>query len=409
MSILISDLAPKVPSTLKQNQKFANSIIARTTRSWTTQSNVYGPRSQPQINIKIPSVGFIDPLTVNFNGLISFTSGCRLSKSLNSVFKRITIRTQSGDVLMDTNEWNVLSNVLSDFSLTQSEMEGTFSSTNLYGSDTYREQIAPGVRFSFTLNAAIFRQPSILPLHKLGSLDITFWLEDAATAFIKVDQSLTSFDYNISNFEVSMDCLTVTPQIEALFEQAWQNDKLSYPLTTWTHVPFQSASMVESFRIETLNNSNRCIVVVPRQVSRLLDPNVNSFQRSAGSLRFVQFSLGSNLLKRYQADGGAAELMAQIQKALDWSQTGVVTPYNYHCQLQGLTAAQDALKSSKFAIFQDLEISKLDEGIQSGSSRIPVTLTLEYAAPIQNTQYDIFILSDVQLICGQSVGTRVLV
>jgi hypothetical protein len=197
--------------------------------------------------------------------------------------------------------------------------------------------------------------------------------------------------------------------MERLYQNAYSADKLAYPLTTWTHVPFQSQSLVDAFRVETVNNSNRAIIVIPRLVNRLLDPNVDSFQRTAQSLKYVQISIGSNLLKRYTVDGGAPEIMSQIQKMLDFSNTGSVTPYNFACQLPGLTAAQEAVKSSKFIIGQSLETSLFDDTILSGCARLPITISVEYASPIQPTQYDVFILSDISLQCGATIGSRVLV
>lgn len=409
MSIVISDLAPKLSSSLKQNQKFASMIVGRTTRSFTTQADVFSPNGLSQINIKIPSVGFIDPTTLYFTGVLQFTQGLRLTKSLNSLFSRYTIRTQSGDVIADVNGFNVLSSALGDLSLTAVEAESAFAITQLTGSDQYREQICTGVRFAFQLNTAIFRVENLLPLHLLGGLDVTLYLEDTKSAFIKVDQSLTASTYQISNFNVVCDVCTVAAAVEQLYETAYNADKLSWNLTTFQHYPFQSNSIVDSFRIETVNNSNRCLICIPRLVSRLLDPNVDSFERTAQSLRYVQFSIGSNLLKRYEASGGGAELFMQAQKALDFSNTGQVNAYNFHNDMPNLTAAQQAVRSSKFILVQDLELSKWDSSILSGSSKMPITMTLEYGSGIAPTQYDCFILSDLQVVCGATIGTRVLV
>lgn len=409
MSIVISDLAPKLSTSLKQNPKYASMIVGRTTRSFTTQADVFSPNGLSQINIKIPSCGFIDGSTLYFTGVLQFTQGLRLTKSLNSLFSRYTIRTQSGDVIADVNGFNVLSSALGDFSLTSVEADSAFAITQLTGSDQYREQICTGVRFAFQLNTAIFRVQNLLPMHLLGGCELTLFLEDTKTAFIKVDQSLTSSTYQISNFSVVVDVCTVAPAVEQLFEQAYNADKLSWNLTTFTHYPFQSNSIVDSFRIEPVNNSNRSLICIPRLVSRLLDPNGDSFERTAQSLRYCQFSIGSNLLKRFEASGGGAELFMQIQKALDFSNTGQVNAYNFHNDMPNLTAAQQAVRSSKFMIGLSTELSLWDDSILSGSSKMPITMTLEYGNAIAPTQYDCYILSDLQLVCGASIGTRVLV
>ena len=408
MSLLVSDYATKIPVTLRQDQRYQGGIVGRTTRNFTTSNDVYATNGISQVGTRLAALGYVDMPSMYWRGKLEFTQGLRLSRSIHSIFRRIQVRTAGGDIIADLDGANVLQAALQDGSLTISEAETTFALTMLTGTDSYRERIYSGVQFTYIPNLAITRFPKLLPLHLIGPLDFTFWLEDVNVAFEKVDQSLTNYAYQISNVECVCDIVSVSPEVESLYQRAYEQDQLSFPLTSWRMSPFQSNSAVEDLRIEAVNNSNRAIVAVPRLVSNLLNPNVDSFARTAQSLRYVQWSIGSNLLARYDCSGNGAQIMQEMQKTLDFSNNAMITPWNFHCQIPGLTAAEDAVKSSKFMVVQNLELSRTDESILSGSARIPITMSLEYSSQIQPTSWYCFVLHDAVLISGASQGTRVL-
>jgi hypothetical protein len=308
----------------------------------------------------------------------------------------------------DTDGYNVLQSSLNDVSLTAAESENSFAITQLTGTDKYREDIAEGVQFCFIPNLAINRIAKLLPLHIMGEINYTIWVDDTAVSFIKVDQSLTKTGYDIREWETVADVCTVSPEMETLYQSAYQNNRLTFPLTEWRLSPESSDSPVDEKKIETMNNSNRALVIVPRLVSRILNPNVDSFERTAQSLRYVQYQIGSNLLARYDCRNGAAMIMTEIQKTLDWSNNCSITPYNFHCAFKNLTAAEEALKSSKFLLVQNLELSRTDESILSGSARIPITYKVEYSDFIAPTSYYSYVLSDGLLTCGKSHGVQYL-
>ena len=407
MSLLVSDLATKIPSSLRIDSKALGGIVGRTTRTWPTNTQSYSPTSISQINATVPNIGYIDMQSVYFKGILKFTQGLRLTKSIHSIIRRIQVRIGS-EIICDTDGYNVLQSSLNDVLLTATEGENSFAITQLTGSDKYREDIASGVQFCFIPNLAINRIAKLLPLHIISDINYTFWLDDTSVAFIKVDQSLTNTGYSIEDLNIVADVCTVSPEMENLYQSAYLNDRLSFPLTEWRLSPEQSDSPVDELKVETMNNSNRALVIVPRLVSRILNANVDSFQRTAQSLRYIQYQIGSNLLARYDCRNGAAMIMTEIQKTLDWSNNCTITPNNFHCAFKNLSAAEEALKSSKFLLVQNLELSRTDESILSGSARIPITYRVEYEDFITATSYYSYVLSDGLLMAGKTRGVQYL-
>ena len=407
MSLLVSDLNLKLPQSLKAEQKFQGGIVGRSTQVYTTQNDRYSPNGVSQITATINPGCFFDAPSVYWRGYLEFTKGLRLTKSIHSLFRRIQVRAGS-EIIMDTDGANVLQAVLNDTTLNDDESNHTFAITTLTGSDAYREQIYSGVQFAFVPNLAILRQNKLLPGHYIGELSFTFFLESTDTAFVKVNPALTSYGYQISNFETVVDICSVSPVVESLYQNEYETKGLQFALQNWRMSPFQNDAAVSNLKIDAVGNSNKAIVIVPRLVSRLLQPDVDSFQRTFQTLKYVQFMIGSNLLSRYACFGGGAQLMQEIQKTVHMSNNSSITPYNFHCALTGLTAEQEALKSSKALIMQNLDLSRGDDSILSGTSRVPITLSLEYSDLIQPTSYYVYVLTDTLMTCSQREGTRIL-
>ena len=408
-TILTQSIAKAIPHNVKMSSKFESGCISRTTRSYAALNQSYSPNANGVISFKIPSVGWIDVANSYLTGFLDFSEGLMLGRSVHSLIRRCEGLASNGQRLFDVDGYNVLCSGIQDVSLTKEELDGSQSLQTLTGSDEYRTEIGSGVSFSFMPLIHFLRSDKFLFSQYTGEVTINLYLDSVQTAFQRVSPGslgqVTDPNFNVSNVKFVCDVVTMDEEIEALTRQAYMDGRLKWNVESWRFTPNQSQSQNYDMKIETINNSVKGLLIIPRDATKITSLNADSFSRTADTLSKYQIQYGANLMDRVNCDYNAPAAYTELQKLLDFSNTGVITPYNWHWQG---TASKPA-DSSKFMIGQNMAVVK-DDNFQGGySGKSQVSVLLEYRDPLPHpVSYFCYILHDTSITIGQENGVQVI-
>ena len=199
--------------------------------------------------------------------------------------------------------------------------------------------------------------------------------------------------------------VTLNESVEALARQAYNQDKLRYHFQNWRAFPAQSQSQVYDMRIECQNKSVDGLIIVPRWANILTDKTVDSYNRTQGSLYEVQYNIGSNLLDRHTCIDGASQILFEVEKCLDASNSTNITPPE--CSSVYGAAPSPLVTGSKFCL--GLHTATIDEDSTMGgyNGKGQLVASLKHSSSLANPiHYTSFVLHDVVCYSGASTGTQ---
>ena len=414
MAVISSDLVPKMNNQLKMQNINSSQITGRSQFTSSLGSQVFSPDAQGTLEFQVQPSGFLDTQSLRLEGQIMYSQGLRLTKSIQSVVQRVQIYSPvSGEHVCDIEHFNVLQSSLSDITFSPLEMEeGSLSQTQLYGSDDLRERFYQGVSFSMQLNHDLFKLNSFFPAWLTGGLKIKITLAPKDVAFIKVDNSLTSYSYSMTNLVCAYDVVSVTSLVQQQYINAYNNNSLQFKIPTWRVSNYTSSAQIDNVRITNTGNSNRALMMVARYVSTINNPAADSLgRRTAASLRQLSVKVGDALARTHDTTKGAASVMALLQQAIDFTSCSTtINAKNYHCQLAYPPGSKEDLdRSSKWLLLMSLELDNTDISVLSGISRQDISISLDYEKPLPgDIVYTTFVLVDQICSIGKDVGFKVL-
>lgn len=414
MAVIASDLTPKLNNQLKMQGIHASQITGRSAFTSSLGSQVFSPDAQGTMEFTVQPSGFLDGTSLRLEGVISHTAGIRLTKSIQSVIQRLQIYSPvTGEHVCDIDSFNVLQSALSDVTFSNADMEnGSLTNTQLYGSDSMRDQYASGVSFSMQLNHDLFKLSSFFPAFLTGGLKIKITLATPQVAFIKVDNALSTYTYNLNNLVCAYDVVSVSPMVQQQYINAYNNNALQFKIPTWKVSNQTSSAQIENIRVSNAGNSNRALLMVPRYVSTINSATQDSLgRRTAASLRQLSVKVGDAVSRTHNTEKGAASLVALMQQAIDWTSTSTtINMNNYHSSLPFTNGSQaDLDRSSKFMLLQSLELDNTDPSVLSGVSRQDISISLDYASPLPGAiVYSTYLLVDQVCTIGKDIGFKVL-
>jgi hypothetical protein len=188
-------------------------------------------------------------------------------------------------------------------------------------------------------------------------------------------------------------------QIESLTRQAYNQGRLRWHFDSWRFSPAQSKSRNYDLKIETLDNSVKALLVAIRNVGNLTSQSLDSFERTKGALSEVQFQVGSNLIDRFNAKGGAAQLYMELEKVLEMTNNGIIDSSNW--------------EQGEFILGLNLTIINDPNFLSGYSSRGTITVRLLHGEstpelPEEGLSYYSFVLHDIVVTASAANGTSVL-
>jgi hypothetical protein len=396
-SLLHLETVKSIPQALMQKRLIDAGAISRMTRSYPATTAVNDPSGNSCLSVVLPPVGHVDFEKSYLSGIFSFTgdSSTILCGSIHSCFRRVQILSSAGVTLVDIDNYNTLAYLLQDLTLTKDQQETSLGIMSLMHPDI-RVKRDVQLGFAFQPLAALLRSSQHLPLHYLGGITINLFLAPAAEVF----KSNVDVTYTITKCKYVTDIITYNEQTESLMRSAYQQDKLRFHFSSYRHLPFQSQSQVVDMKLDLMDNSINGLLIAMRKAPNLTNKLVNSFERTMGSLTDVQFTIGSNLIDRFNVTDCGAQILAEVEKLLDSSNANTISPAEWS------TAYGDA---KKFAI--GLHLNTVDDpnvlGGYSGKGAIVVSIrhSASLAEPIH---FSSFVLHDTTIICGASNGTSIV-
>lgn len=405
------------------------------------------------IRVELNGPFFMDPthsflkFDVQLRGDATAQSVAASVNQITDVFERIIILGPDGSELERLDNYNVLSNLLNDFTLNYSHnefltayTEGTyldaagtshdkrpgtvFGNTTGVGADFAN---SPRNRFCVQLKSGLLANSKYLPLLALrgSGLTVELHLADGRTAFdflgvdgAVYDQPLNVADnYQITNVEYVAHCVDFDETFNRQFldvlraqgQLQWHgvtHHNFSYAtlLTAGTTtIPIAERARSLKHLLVSMRNSNRIGNVVGDSFIRVRS-GVSQYVFNIGGARFPQAPVRLDAVWR-----GASEGMIEVMKCF-----APLTAYQYGGRARGYPtnpsgaiANQVGYESFNFAVGLNLEnfpqdMALLESGMDTLSQSLPIYLELTCASGIPEfdaaAQRDIQVFSAVDVI-----------
>src|SRR5213595_2590715 len=91
MAVISSDLIPKMNNSLKMQGIHSSQITGRSQFTSSLGSQTFSPDAQGTMEFTVQPTGFVDMNSLRLEGVLNFTSGLRLTKSIQSVIQRLQV------------------------------------------------------------------------------------------------------------------------------------------------------------------------------------------------------------------------------------------------------------------------------------------------------------------------------
>lgn len=371
--------------------------------------------------------------TVNVNSNALISSG-------HNIVERLVITGPDGTELERIENYNVLAEMLLDFTVSDDTIRSYRSYTeavgdmNDFGLQAYETIVgaytdADGSRtICLKLISGLLQNKRYLPLLALrgSGLVLELYLSPATTAFYSLGDAGTNpslvSSYKVNNIEYVARCVDFDESFNRTFMDILRsNGELQFHGTSFHNFVYTTAWQTgyQNVPIAERARSLKAIFAVQRiqsSTSNLYHDSLATRER-AGTVSYV-FNIGgmrypSAPIKLTQASyGGAAEALIELQKAF-----GVLTDTqfagrmdNRHGQVINPGQLRGAFDLTKFAIGIDLEnypqdTDTLESGLDTLSQSLPIYLEVEYAnvANLKSTsvtsgtviRFDFFSMVDV--------------
>lgn len=335
MDVLNLETVKAIPHDIRMEKKMDSGIVSRTSCAYGAVSASNSPTSNNVLSIPIPSLGWVDFSHSDITGYLSWTSSdvnAELCGSVHSLFRRWRILAQNGQVLFDTDNYDLLANSLQDYTLNSDQQQGILGITSVMN-DSIRK-VKTGVQFSFKPLISMLRSSIALPLHLIGGITCEAYLQDARVCFKATDD----ITYQTSDVKYVLDVLSFDEQTGAVYRNAFQNNQLHYYYNAWACFPFQSQSATVDIRYDTSKNSLDSLLVLPRDSTRIVDKAVNSYGRTQGSLFSIDITCGTNCFATLDIAKGNSQGLFELEKVLDSSMQSTVKPWEWSNDYAALTS-----------------------------------------------------------------------
>ena len=290
----------------------------------------FSPTGTSKIQLVLPGIEFLDTSLsyLKLKHTVTASANPQLSSSIHDIFRRVTIFTHTdGSVIEDINQANLLSRVISDYSLSEEARGKGRGYLEGYGSQSDLRTQAAGTTYCFKFMSGFLAQDKQIPLAITGPIRIELELANPSEAHYA---GTGSPSYNVTDVQFIATMVSYENHIVAeLFKQA-REVCLPIEYQTFAHTVETSSAARDTFVIRPGKyKSIRGILLVPRLTSTLNKDDADSFLRTYPTgLESIEVTIDGRLHSRIEC--GTRNSHAYQETVKFFGQTnGLVTRTNY--------------------------------------------------------------------------------
>lgn len=368
--------------------------------------SLYSPSGVSTMLFNIPStIQWADASHsfLEFNAYGTGTSTPVFDKSIQSIFRRCTLRLANGMVLEDITNANQLFHCITDVTYDNEVETGVAALKEGFGSVAQRTiYFASGKSYTINLGKLFgsWATDKYLPISLMGGLQVQIELESAAQAVI----SGSAATYTVDSPTLNIECLEFSDELNAMVLQQWRTSGLWLKFSSYQEYTYTSSSATDNINIRPYHKSAKTIVVAPRYTATQNQQTSGSMSRCYDNISQVTLSVDNsqNPTERTFAAGNndSSIFISDIQRAFNSEVRGTgLAPTTF-------TKLINATSGTTFLMAFDLQAIP-NPNMISGVNCEQINLQVVSAATSGSVLYNAYLEHDVMCRISQQNGVEV--
>lgn len=307
---------------------------------------------------------------------------------LYPVFERIQVKSSSGMIIADIDDYHILQKLVSNFDPNWYAKWGiNGDNRTIVTTEDTTDLVADGVTVQHDILAGLFSQEHYIPVGLFSgsaghALEITFWLNDPKKSMVALDAAYTgSYNYELSNCNFQLEVVKLPESVtQKLNAQIMKGDKVSIPMVNYrshkSYIPVSSKSVDITISESAHDLDSVMTVILPDSVTNQKgtiaagnEPNTYFYGGRTYPVESFQFNYADRYYPAQKLELKTADQRLALLHAVKNLDLSEKPPY----------VALPQIWKDQFCIVQSFKTSKEDDfenGLNTSSSGAPLILQL---------------------------------